>query len=304
MKFKELQERDKIGIIEQPIQFEDKIVGWHSQIHRIDGHPISGGTHQSRAVARRIAIAEYLERKIFRNLASRLDVKKEDHYMIGSYASTCGFACGFKKTHVKWRAICEGLERWAFSKWIDEGFVMNAISDGDAHKRDLSPMIRALASPFLAQWFYEIDIKVNRLDFGMESKAPLFFEGPNMLLRFRVFLGETEKGIFCGSRVVTSAAAWSHEIVEARRNYDNFKLSMTKTSKSDDSALLDRTIYFGENKAEAFRQIAAAKKTNWPTPELLLLKEVDTQIPGAYMWRCLFKNFQPWPEGPATRFVI
>jgi hypothetical protein len=64
-----------------------------------------------------------------------------------------------------------------------------------------------------------------------------------------------------------------------------------------------RLIYFSKNSSQALKQIAAATNPDWPNPEILLLREYDTQIDSVYIWRCLMKDFVGWHLGDEKRFV-
>jgi hypothetical protein len=126
-----------------------------------------------------------------------------------------------------------------------------------------------------------------------------------MKVRFCVFLGETEHGVFAGSRVCNlNEDPWQHAVIEAFRNFRNYEVndrSAIELKKED--IVRQRAVYFGSHKSEAFNQIENAKNTEWPSHSILLLKEFKTDIPQVFLWRCLLKDWLDWDSGDETRFV-
>lgn len=94
-------------------------VGWLSTAFTENGVPLGGGCAQSRTSARKIALAETLERAAFHKL--KVSSEAESQFRLLSFASTCGFAAGFEPQQTRFRSVCEAVERWARAKWIDEG---------------------------------------------------------------------------------------------------------------------------------------------------------------------------------------
>lgn len=269
---------DRIDI--NPIFNLDKeTVGYHSVSYLKDGFPFSGGTHANQQTALRICIAEALERALFYKIIKN----NNNDFLTKEFPSTCGFACGFESDKTKYRAICESLERWAWSKWIDDGHQLNIKTE--VHLDRLS---EALAQNF---------IKRNYLYKNLEIQ--------NMKVQFCVFLGETESGVFAGSRVCNlNEDPWQHAVIEAFRNYRNYEV--TKKNNSDlkkEDIVRQRAVYFGDHKASAFDQIERANNSLWPSPSVLFLKEFNTNIPQVYLWRCLLNNWINWDFGDETRFV-
>jgi hypothetical protein len=41
----------------------------------------------------------------------------------------------------------------------------------------------------------------------------------------------------------------------------------------------------------------------WKDPDIRLFREVDTKVPGVYLWRCLFSDYIGWHLGDENRFV-
>lgn len=274
-------------IIEAPISTEEKeVVGWHSQVHLKDGMPLSGGTHSDRLQARRIAMAEAIERGVFFKLAG--DPEQRQRFLIDEVPTSSGFAAGFNNTLCRRRAICEGVERWAWSQWIDCKKAQNEVFP---ESERLSRLAQQLLEPFERIQYYsrpllaQINEEVYKLNF-------------NVVLAFR------DKGVFLGSRVTSkNEDQWEHCAVEAYRNLKNFEHMKSGELSIDAMDWLTRRIYcFGLNAEVGMKAISQATGDNWPTAKIRLLKNTDVEK-GVFVWRCLCHNFIPWNEGGDDRFI-
>jgi hypothetical protein len=249
------------------------------------GDSFSGGTSSSKETALRIAIAEAFERSLFYKICENEMTKVE--FEINNFPSTSGFAAGYDENPTRFRAICEGVERWAWSKWIDDNFILDPYYEVPK----LSPLSLHLLSDFKDHLWFKKEISIEG------------FKNEIFNLSIVIFLGITDQGIFPGSRVSTIAdELYEHPIIEAHRNLINFQLNQESQNAPHD-IIEQRTYYFGSNKDIAFNQIKKAHKQDWPQPEILLLKKFDTNIPSVFLYRCLLKDFIGWHEGPKDRFV-
>ena len=291
------------SLAEKPILNANKEeVGWHCYAYSKDGFSYSGGTHREREMARRIAIAECLERATYHTIAQSQDkqdgedLRKE--LLMDTYPSTIGFAVGFKREGAKLRALGEGLERWAWSKWIDDGYLLPQV---EAFPSSFSDLAKVLLSVFEDIAFYQ---KRFLLKTNEHAMIPLNF---NLLLGFK------GKGVFPGSRVTTPYEdQWEHATIEAWRTWNNFHLIKKKKLTYDKKSwLTKRIMYFGEHREEAKKIIASCQNRHWPSPEIQLLKEVplskelfkEDGKKSFFVWRCLMKNFLSWHKGGENRFV-
>lgn len=245
----------------------------------------SGGTSSNRDTALRIAVAEAFERSFFYKIIEQKKLEKE--FELINFPSTSGFAAGFDDKPTRFRAICEGVERWVWSKWIDEKFKI----DEDTLTKKLSPLAEHLLSDFKeCIWF--------KKDFFVPISPR-----ENLNLSIVIFLGFTENGVFPGSRVSTMRDdLHEHPVIEAHRNLINFKLHLQSPKECKD-IIEKRTFFFGDNKQIALNQIKDSTKNEWPTIELQLLKKFETNIPEVFLYRCLFKDFIGWHSGGTERFV-
>lgn len=269
---------------QQPIlDFDGKVVGWNSYFLDKNGQAIAGGTSQALETAKRIAIAECFERAIFNRLIDNIFDFPE--LLLEEAPSTSGFAAGFERDATAYRSICEGLERWAWSQWIDEGYLIPTIQ-----KPQLSELAVALSSNFSKMAFHHISIKTQH---SIDCKN----------LALSIFLGFKNSGIFAGSRVTSSNDnSWDHAVIEAYRNLKNFEI--TDRNTIDPKSLIgQRANYFGSHATEALAQINAANKSNWPTASLRIHEEIQTGIESVFLFRTLFNDYKHWHLGDERRFV-
>ncbi len=264
-------------------------VGWNAIAYFKSNFAISGGTHKTKEVAIRIAIAELLERAYFKKIINDKDLASE--FMFDRFPTTCGMACGFENDKTKLRAVAEGLERWVWSKWIDEGYLMDSMPFNELN---LTPLSKELLARF--------------------EEGGQFYQKKFMFLNqefyFSVFLGVTENGIFAGSRVALKEdELWEHALIEAYRNYSNYLISANEqpnvslSSEIQKSIVAQRVFYFGSNKNEAIKQIKNATKKDWPIPQLDFIKEFNTGQEGVFIWRCILQDWMGWHLGDEKRFV-
>lgn len=261
-------------------------VGYICNVMLKDGKVFTTGTHPDWDSARRIAIAEALETI---GAKTAFQLHNRERLGLAKIPTTSGFAAGFEDEPTKARAICEGLERWAWSQWIDKGHQLPVVSVED---KKLIPIAQELRSKFT-----KIDF------FGRDFGFSIFNE--NTKISFGVVIAHTRDGVFAGSRATFGEDRWTHALIECARNFDNFLLwnSSEEKFKPNVDWFTQRVIYFGRNKKLALEAIHASNKEDWPQPVVEILEPVPTEIDSFFLWRCLFKDFVPWHEGPVSRFV-
>lgn len=253
-------------------------IGWQVICFDKNHNPLGGGLSSDLETAKRISVAEYCERLSFFNIVNSEELSSQ--FEIKNHPTTCGFAAGFEKEKVKLRSLAESIERWAWSKWIDDGFKLELIN-----RIDHTNISSYLASHFESNVVYFKKIKIN---------APQVIE-----FLFVVFLGFKNGGVFPGSRVCAlNENPFEHAIVEA---YRHLKISETESGKMEFP--YDRINFFSKNKDIALRQVDSAQNKNWPEFSVKLLKEYQTNVEGLYVFRSIGHNFIPWNEGKVNRFV-
>jgi len=267
-----------------------EVFGYNATLVTPSGMAISGGTSQTWETALRICVAEAIERAIF----IKISKDKNDLFFdlqMDKHPTTCGFAAGFDRESTKFRAICEAVERWAWSQWIDYSMELDQIildQTGD----NITSFGQHLISQFDS-------FKIFSKTFNETSMLGLSFP-----LKITVFLGFKNGGIFPGSRVSSMNDSWEHAIIEAYRNLLNAEIFIKSPfTLAPNNFVGKRNLYFSTHASVANDQIIKSKNLPWPEMELELLEECPPEIPNVFIWRCVLKKFIPWIEGPVDRFV-
>lgn len=262
---------------ESVLKTDDSIVGHQCVLVLKSGYPFAGGTSSNQDVARRVCAAEAIERTYV--------IRAKEN---GEATTSCGFAAGFQQRPTIFRAICEAVERWAWSKWIDEERATEYVPLSAE-----SPLEKYLFADFSDVAAFE---------------QPLFID-PHLLpsfisqdVMFNVILGQSNKGLFPGSRVTTSQdKRWEHPILEAWRHRMIFLNELNGTNPEN---IFDQRIeYFARNGESQLAKIHSFSRKPWPSPKLSLLKEVAHRD-GYYVWRAFCENYQAWELGNVDRFIF
>ncbi len=183
----------------------DEDIGWLSTIKLKSGEPIGGGCSHSRDTARRIAVAETLERVMFEKI---FNSELKNDFLINEFPSTSGFACGFDESKTLLRAICEAAERWVWSKWIDEHCLIER------------SRVNSNKMPKIAQHFYD---QFDEVHF-FYRKFLIEHEKVGILpLQIGITIGIKDGGVFPGSRVGSlKDDLWTHALLESWRHLHIF----------------------------------------------------------------------------------
>ena len=290
----------EVEFLEIPIKNENEILGWEVHIEDPITKVLSGGSSSSIDIARKIALCEYKERTEVAKL-SKSDGGTLKSFALDRFNSTCGFACGFDSRKTRLRSLCEGLERWAIANWIDRELFIPQIKEDSEGFGQISPIAQHYLRSFIKSHFFRKTFSLSFSNGLAQSAFPCVVD-----IHVSIFLGETEKGVFVGSRAnLLKENIWEHEIVEAFRNLENFSRSEKGLLEVDSSNIYaNRVLFFGRNKKVAFSQIASCKKKDWPSPQILVHKEVPLPESGFFVWRTLFADYIHWCEGPSDRFVL
>ncbi len=240
------------------------------------GYPFAGGTDVNPEIARRICAAEAIERSYVARL-------KENEPRLTS----CGFAAGFEEKPTIFRAVCEAVERWAWSKWIDEG-----CSLARANPEYAGPLEDYFASCFSEVFAFSGSI-------GSDSTLWPAFMDKN--LELYVTIGHVDGGIFPGSRVTTGVdRRWDHPILEAWRHRMIF---LNELKASEPKNIFDRRIKnFGLNGDDQLQKILEVKEKPWPKVSLSVLQEVASRD-GYFVWRAYCHDYLGWEQGDGNRFI-
>ena len=264
------------------LKFENQLVG-HS-ITAIDKNhmPLGGGTHSDLNTARRIAVAECLERALVSKVKDQ-----PNEFLTREYPTSCGFAAGFDVESTQSRAVCEGYERWLWEEWIDRG---GYIPEVNVSPSEMTPIARLYKSEFDNVYFFKHSF--------ISCEPPL--EGT--LVNFGVVIARRGDGVFAGSRVTFGDEnLWEHGLIEAWRH-----LTIYKHHDANQYANIvhKRIFYFGNHGDEAFNTLPKNINNKMRKPKIRLLKEYETEAKNElFLWRCICADFWGWHNGTVNRFI-
>jgi hypothetical protein len=274
-----------VGRLEEaPIITDDgQTIGWHSVFVADGGRALGGGCGRELEQARRVAVAEIIERGVFRELIR----EAPEDFLLDEFPTSCGFAAGFDDGRTKYRAVAEAVERWAFSQWIDFKYALDAATPSDEE-------FSALAA-FFRGGFEEVRFFKKFFKVVCEDKI--------LSLQLGICVGLKDGGAFPGARVCSlRESPWEHCLVEAWRHTLIAKEDIEKDSTN--IQYRKRVIHFGANGQQALDFVRSAdKKSVWPEPRLALLKRAPSAPAGAYVWRALCSDYMGWHLGGPDRFV-
>jgi hypothetical protein len=272
---------------ETPIESENSPapIGWHTNAMTTAGVCLGSGLAQTQDTARRIALAETIERAVFRNLRVSDESKS---FLLDQYPTSCGFAAGFEFEKTRIRSICEAVERWARALWIDEGFALMKVPSSRIF---LSPLGKNFHEPFEDCLYFSGS-------FSIQDPIKKKF----LHLKLAVVVGMTTNGVFPGSRVCSEKEdPWEHACLEAWRHH----LIFQNNSLPDlpENSFLRRISHFATRRELAVSQIEKAQRYDWPQPRIKLSKSHEEASGKVFIWRSLCDGYQGWQNGSLDRFV-
>ncbi|NDD91920.1 hypothetical protein EBZ37_07535 [bacterium] len=285
------------SIEEAPIQnsnadTSDGAIGWHSTIIGSNGSALGSGCHTDRNIARRVAIAETIERALYARILDDSTLSTE--FQLKEFPSSCGFAAGFEALSTRRRSIAEAVERWAWSKWID---ARQAIFPEQVPQHRLTPLSERLLVKFDSHQTFVTNLKLQEA-----HQNPQEF-------KFTAVIAFKDGGAFPGSRVSAAhevsneSSAIEHAVVEAWRHWTIFK-GLPSVAPSD--LVYGRIHHFGKNAQLAQNAIPQTSPGEWPQPVLRLIKSMAVDLGHGlkvYLSRALCADYVGWHEGDSRRFV-
>ncbi len=262
-------------------------IGWHSNVVGSNETALGSGFHADRAISQRIAVAEVIERGLYRRIS--IDPSLSAQFLADEFPSSCGFAAGFDGHKTQGRAVAEALERWAWSKWIDEGYTIPSISQPNETVR---PLRDHILKKFDSHRIFEREFK---LEGGFD--LPTDF-------KLTIILGFKDGGAFPGSRVsAIHEDATEHAAIEAWRHWIIYK-NLPDVDPGD--LVNGRIHYFGSNASAAEKAVSMGRRSEWPQPRLRILKSMAVDLGGGLrvnLSRALCSDYSGWHEGDVNRFV-
>lgn len=271
-------------IQEAKLECEGDIQLWHSSFLDRRNFPVSGGFGTSIIQARKIATAEYIERKFVSNVLKSPKLSKE--WGCDLVPSACGFAVGFDYTNTIHRSVGEALERWVMSLWIDQGYKIDQVRT-EVVEPQLDPASRHFISQFDEVRYYLKEIAV-------------YLDGRLFKFQIAQTMGLKDGGIFPGSSAqTTSGNCWQHSILESYRHL----LAFRNNPKEVNTFPMNKVRYFAKNSAVAINQINAATIDQWPQPRIKKFRIQSFANDAYFVARTIIEGWTPWSEGPLERFL-
>ena len=270
---------------EAEVEFAGKSVGWHISAMTGDGRALGTGLADSRDVARTIATAEMLERRLVLDLINH---QPDDSYL-STHPTTCGFAFGFSLRETLFRSRCEAIERWAWSHWIDRNTPLSRVP---INIEALNPIARVMAAKFYDVWFLRSP-PIHNIANGIQCTY-----------RFCVTLGFHGEGVYAGSRVLLDGSEdWTHPLTESwRHSLVGTELKAIPSTENLD-IIQRRILHFSTSRAEALGQLAIGTVSRWPSPTLTVPFIHFEPTTRGYLTRFLCHDYTPWHVGDCHRFV-
>jgi hypothetical protein len=260
-------------------------IGWHTTAMTDNGVGLGSGLSQDRDTARRIALAETVERAVFRKLRSSHEAKQ---FQLDQHPTSCGFAAGFEFEKTRIRSICEAVERWARALWIDDGFALMKLPPSRVF---LSALGSHLVEPFQDSLYFSGSFSV---------QDPI--RRSIIHLKLGVVVGLTKDGAFPGSRVCSEKEApWEHACLEAWRHH--FIFENNTLPDLPENSFLNRISHFGTRRELAITQIERARQYDWPQPRITFHRSQEEIAGKLFVWRSLCDGYQGWEKGGIDRFV-
>ncbi|MGZ3775668.1 MAG: hypothetical protein ACXVCY_17970 [Pseudobdellovibrionaceae bacterium] len=254
-------------------------VAWHCTTVLDTKQGYSGGFHKNLNTARKIAVSEFIER----NIVKHFSLQRPKEWQFDKVPTGCGFAVGFNKDATVFRSLCEAIERWTLSKWIDENFLMEKVN----------PTLNSVSSNFFASTFENVEYYLHEIPMNVSgNKVAIISVG--------AVVAQMNDGIFLGSRASLDLHdVWEHALLEAYRHLLIFRNGLESSIFP-----FNRIFYFAKNKNDALKQINSKKRNFLPMPSIDFQRvEPLPQDEGIFIARTILSGGKPWHLGPVSRFL-
>ena len=275
---------DLFTLQESVISVSEKEEFWSASFVESSGFAISGGFASSKNQARKIATAEYIERKQFLKIRNSNQLSK----LWGcDYINTaCGFAAGFNRRNVIYRSLGEAAERWVMSQWIDGGCRIERISHSQVEP-ELDAASKFFCSAFDEVWFFK-------------KIVPVQFNHEYVLIEVGQSMGFKDGGIFPGSSAQnTGGNLWQHALLESYRHLIGYRNNRADINRFP----TNKIHFFAKNASVAIAQIENATKVSWPTPVVKFHRNEAFNGGEYFIARTIIDGWESWQNGPLERFL-
>lgn len=283
---KELLDTKNCVIEEANIKGSDNEIYWHCTILNNKSIPIGSGFSNDRNLSRKIAVAEYLEDTQYQSICNSTEQEKEN-WGLNKISTGCGFAAGFEVKMTQLRSVAEAVEKWALSKWIDEGYVLKVNESASILSES------AYATKYFSDFFDKTSFFEKELIVPFENKLLTIYLG--------VAVSELNNGIFIGSSAgYQKKHIWQHSLLECFRNY---QVSSQPIKVSEFYFPENKIRFFAQNRNIAIEQIQKANKLDWPMPKIILHRVQGFESDQYFLARTIIDGWKSWDEGPIERFL-
>lgn len=249
---------------------------WQVTALNKEGHSVGSGFSKDLNSARKIAIAEFIERNFV------LDLKKSSEragWDLEDFPTSCGFAAGFDPVNTKIRSVGEALERWALSQWLDKGCYLEP---------DLLPSW-SKESARLLEDFDKVYVFKKEFLYSLDNKVVPYY--------LSVLVAVKDSGAFIGSGVRSAyKEAKAHALLEAHRH-----LLISKQERNFDIFPYSRIKYFANNSSVAMNLIQAERTQPWTSPVVKFQRSFQNEL--FCVTRTIFEDWIPWERGAIDRML-
>lgn len=252
------------------------IHGWQVTVLDTENNPVGSGFSKDSNSARKIAIAEFIERQ-FVSIHKGSDLAED--WRLTTHPTSCGFAVGFDEFNTLIRSTAEAIERWALSQWVDSSCFLDEVETFN-----LPVEYCALAKDF------EL-FRVFRREFIYEVCESLVLFNLSVVVAFKA------DGAYMGSAVRTSfEESLGHAVLEAHRH-----LIISTQERSFQKFPFNRILYFSKNRDSANAFLESSKQKNWPNPKVEFQKIDRNEF--FVVCRTILKDWTPWELGQVSRML-
>lgn len=256
-------------------------IGWQVSAIDNEGIPLGTGFSPDLNYARKVAIAEFVERSFFHSIKF---TDAATDWKIDSRPTVCGFAAGYEPRNTALRSLYEATERWALAQWIDNGKSLNRFQLPAQMHSDKKKTVLALLEPFGETVF-------------LKKTLVVAFQTELVEVNVIVCVAFTEKGVFLGSAASNSFEdGIVHAAVESNRHF-----IISNQDRNFGIFPLNKIRFFGTNRIIADTILARPLDFQWQSPCIDFSRQI--QIGDFYICRTILREWTPWEQGPIERFL-
>jgi hypothetical protein len=259
---------------------------WQSTVLDGSNFPVGGGYHRDRYQARKIGLAEFVERMNYRRIQKNNSTQLKEKWGAHILPTACGFAAGFDKNQTVLRSVQEAVERWVMSKWIDDNYYIQ-----EFELREIQPDLGSGSLFFINEFDKVLFFK---------KEVVVFLNNEPFKIEVAQTMGLKDGGIYPGSSARSiGEGIWEHALVESFRHLMGVKNNPVRVNQFPD----DRIHYFSKNADKAIKQISKAYKKEWPLSQVKHFNVEEIMNGEMFLARTIIDGWRSWHEGKIDRFL-